>query len=107
MPSLERARRRLTSVLIGHAFMRIGGGAGGVLVGLYLSDLGNRGFNINAALVGVRGAVSFGVELMGAIPMGMLAAIGAPRVLMTAGAVVGATATYVMAVANGIRLSSP
>src|SRR5437867_4208845 len=104
MPSLERARRRLTSVLIGHAFMRIGGGAGGVLVGLYLSDLGNRGFNINAALVGVLGAVSFGVELMGAIPMGMLADIVAPRVLMTAGGVLGAAAIYVMAVTNVIPL---
>ena len=68
----ERARRRLTSVLIGHAFMRIGGGAGGVLVGLYLSDLGNGGANINTALVGALGAVSFGAELVGAIPMGMV-----------------------------------
>ena len=100
----ERARRRLTSVLIGHAFMRIGGGAGGLLVGLYLSDLGNGGANINTALVGALGAVSFGAELVGAIPMGMVADAVAPRILMTAGAVLGAAAIYIMGLTNVIPL---
>jgi len=104
MHSLGRARRRLTSVLIGHAFMRIGGGAGGVLVGLYLSDLGNRGFDINAALVGILGSVSFGAELAGAIPMGMAADTLAPRVLMIAGGVLGAGAIYIMGLTNAIPL---
>jgi hypothetical protein len=43
MESLERARHRLPFVLIGHGFMRIGGGTGGVLVGLYLLQLAEAG----------------------------------------------------------------
>jgi hypothetical protein len=69
--------------------MRIGGGAGGVLVGLYLSDLANGGHEINARLVGTLGAMSFGAELVGAIPMEILADVIPPRALMTAGGAAG------------------
>jgi MFS family permease len=81
---------------MGHAVMRVGSGAGGVLVGLYLSDLANRGRNINAELVGALGAISFGAELVGALPMGMLADIIAPRAVMTAGGLIAAAGVYVM-----------
>ncbi|MGH7195120.1 MAG: hypothetical protein ACREJM_16525, partial [Candidatus Saccharimonadales bacterium] len=73
--------------------MRIAGGASGVLVGLYLADLANRGAQVSAALVGVLGAVSFGAELVFAVPMGMLSDAIAPRALITGGAVLGALAT--------------
>ena len=104
MHSLERARRRLPFVLIGHAFMRVAGGAGGLLVGLYLSDMANRGAEISAAMVGALGAVSFGAELMGAIPMGMLADTVALRFLMIGGGAVGAAGIYIMGLTTFIPL---
>src|SRR5260370_34230827 len=73
--------------------MRIASGASGILVGLYLSDATNRGANIDVTLVGVLGAVSFGAELIGSVPMGLLSDAIAPRGLMTAGALLGAVAT--------------
>jgi MFS family permease len=60
---------------------------------LYLSDLANRGASVGAGLVGVLGAVSFTAELLASVPMGMLSDAIAPRVLMTAGALLGAGAT--------------
>src|SRR5947207_3341870 len=73
--------------------MRIAGGASGILVGLYLADLANRGARVDAALVGTLGAVSFGAELVGSVPMGLLSDAIAPRALMTCGALLGAAAT--------------
>lgn len=46
MQTLEVIRHRLPLVVAGH--MRIGSGAGGVLVDLYLSDLANPTRNLNA-----------------------------------------------------------
>ena len=74
------------------------------MVGLYLSDLGNRGQKIDAALVGSLGAVSFAAELIGALPMGMLADIVAPRILMAAGGVLSAAGIYMMGVTTVIPL---
>ncbi len=90
---MTAARRRLPFVILGNALMRISGGASGILVGLYLSAAANRGANIDVTLVGILGAVSFGAELIGSIPMGMLSDAIAPRGLMTAGALLGAAAT--------------
>lgn len=87
------ARHRLPMALVGNALMRIAGGASGVLVGLYLADLANRGRQLDAVLVGTLGAVSFGAELVFAVPMGMLSDAIAPRALMTGGALLGAVAT--------------
>jgi hypothetical protein len=50
---------------------------------LYLADLANRGAYVDAALAGALGAVSFGAELLFAVPMGMLSDAIAPRALMT------------------------
>ncbi|MGH9786446.1 MAG: MFS transporter, partial [Terriglobia bacterium] len=87
------ARRRLPLVLLGNALVRISGGATGVLVGLYLAHLANRGLESGAALAGSLGAMAFGAELVGAVPMGLISDALAPRSLMTTGAVLGALAT--------------
>jgi MFS family permease len=48
--------------------------------------------------------MSFGAELVGAIPMGILADVIAPRALMAAGGVLGAAAIYVMGLTSMIPL---
>jgi MFS family permease len=73
--------------------VRISGGASGVLVGLYLAHLSNNGLETGAALAGSLGALAFGAELVGAVPMGLISDALAPRSLMTAGAMLGALAT--------------
>jgi predicted MFS family arabinose efflux permease len=87
------ARRRLPIVIVANALLRIAGGASGILVGLFLSDAANRGASIDAALVGILGAVSFTAELFASVPMGILSDAIAPRTLMTAGALLGSAAT--------------
>src|SRR5258708_11241965 len=87
--ALASARRRLPIALLGSAFMRIAGGASGVLVGLYLAVLANRGAQGDAALVGTLGAMSFVSELLFAGPTGMLSAAIAPRSLWTYCALLG------------------
>src|SRR5258708_27607867 len=98
------ARRWLPIALLGNAFMRIAGGASGVLVGLYLAALANRGALVDAALVGALGAVSFGAELFAAVPMGMLSDAIAPRALMTGGALLGAAATQLFGMSGGVGI---
>src|SRR5712664_2629166 len=89
----SKPRSRLALVILGNGFMRIASGASGVLVGLCLADLANRGFHVNAALVGTLGAVAFGSELIAGVPMGLASDAIAPRALMTGGALLGAIAT--------------
>src|SRR5258708_12816018 len=79
----SKLRCRLALVIIGNSFMRIASGASGVLVGLYLADLANHGLHVNAALVGILGAVSFGSELIASVPMGLASDAIAPRGLIT------------------------
>src|SRR5689334_1735762 len=97
-------RMRLPVLLFGNALMRVAGGASGVLVGLFLADMANRGASVDAALVGTLGAISFAAELVGAVPMGLASDTLAPRALMTGGAVLGAAATQLfgMSSATGI-----
>ena len=83
---------KLSLVLLGNSLQRIAVGASGVLVGLYLAQLANRGSTIGAGLVGILGAVSFGAELVAATPMGIASDAIAPRGLMTFGSVLGAGA---------------
>lgn len=99
-----KSRSLLPLVLLGNALMRIAGGAGGVLVGLYLADLANRGSGVDAALVGTLGAVSFAAELVGALPMGVLSDTFAPRVLMVAGALLGAVATQLFGLSGMVSI---
>src|SRR5260370_35056857 len=88
-----KPRSRLALVILGNASMRLASGASGVLVGLYLADLANRGFRVNAALVGMLGAVAFGSELIAGVPMGLASDAIAPPGLMTAGAILAAITT--------------
>jgi MFS family permease len=84
--------------------MRIASGASGVLVGLYLAELANRGFGINTALVGTLGAVSFGAELIVSVPMGIASDAVAPRALMTGGALLGAMATHLFGMSSQLGI---
>ncbi len=52
-----------------------------------------RGFDVGAALVGVLAAISFGAELVGAVPLGLLADAVPTRMLMTGGVLLAALAT--------------
>lgn len=83
----------LSLILVGNSLQRIAAGASGVLVGLYLAQLANRGSAVGAGLVGILGAVSFGAELVAATPMGIASDAIAPRGLMTVGSLLGAGAT--------------
>ena len=83
----------LSLILVGNCLQRIAAGASGVLVGLYLAQLANRGSTVGAGLVGILGAVSFGAELIAATPMGVASDAIAPRSLMTGGSLLGAGAT--------------
>jgi MFS family permease len=101
MPSASaKARSLLALVILGNALMRIASGASGVLVGLYLANLANHGLHVNAALVGILGAVSFGSELIASVPMGLASDAIAPRVLMTGGALLGAIATQLFGMSS-------
>lgn len=97
-------RVRLPLVLLGNALLRVAGGAGGILVGLYLADLANRGSKVDAAIVGTLGAISFLAELIGALPMGMLSDAFAPRWLMVAGALLGAVATQLFGMSGMVSI---
>jgi MFS family permease len=72
------------------------------LVGLYLADLANHGSPIGAGLVGTLGAVSFGAEFVGAVPMGIASDAVAPRALMTGGSVLGAVATQLFGIGGRV-----
>jgi MFS family permease len=87
------AQSRISFALLGNALLRIAVGATGILVGLYLAELANAGKRFGPALAGTLGAVAFGSELIGAVPMGVLSDALAPRGLMTAGALIAAAAT--------------
>ncbi len=100
----SNSRIRLALVVLGNAFVRIASGASGILVGLYLADLANRGFGINAALVGTLGAVSFTSELILSIPTGIASDAVAPRALMTGGALLGAMATQLFGLSSQLSV---
>src|SRR5258708_29720166 len=93
----------LSLVICGNALQRIAAGTSGVLVGLYLADLANHGSPIGAGLVGTLGAVSFGAEFLGAVPIGIASDAVAPRALIPCGSLLGAVATQLFAL--GRRLS--
>ncbi len=95
---------RLTLVIFGNALQRIAAGTSGVLVGLYLADLANHRFPIGAALVGTLGAMSFGTELIGAVPMGIASDAIAPRALMTVGSLLGALATQLFGMSGSVAI---
>jgi MFS family permease len=84
--------------------LRVAGGASNLLVGVYVADLANRGFNMGAGLVGALAALSFGAELLGAIPLGLLSDLVSARTLMTAGALLAAVATFLFGLTHDAGL---
>src|SRR5438876_3972680 len=95
---------RLALVIVANAMLRIAGGASGVLVGIYLADLANEERAIDAALVGLLSATSFGAELAGAIPLGIMADAIAPRALMGTGTLAAALAVAMFGLTRDVRL---
>jgi hypothetical protein len=104
--AINRARHRLSLVIAGNALMRIAGGASGVLVGIYLADLANRGSKVEAALVGILGAISFIAELIGSVPMGLASDAISPRVLMISGSLLAALATQLLGMSGNAGIFS-
>ncbi|MGA7158298.1 MAG: MFS transporter [Acidobacteriaceae bacterium] len=84
---------------MGHAILRIASGASGVLIGVYLASLSSTHINIDASFIGILGAVSFAAELLASIPFGLAADAVAPRWLMLSGALTGALAVRIFALA--------
>lgn len=80
-------------MVFGYGLVRIAGAASGVLVGLYIANLANRGAPVSAALVGALGAVAYAAELIGAFPLGVAADHISRRALIAGGALLGGAAT--------------
>jgi MFS family permease len=95
---------RLVLMMVGNGLQRVAAGAGGVLVGLYLADLANHGARIGVPVVGTLSAVSFGAELAGALPFGVASDAVSPRILMTAGSVIGAAATQLFGMSGSVSI---
>jgi len=101
---MQRALLRLVYVLLGNSLLRISGGASAILVGLYLANRSNRGSGSGAPLAGALGALAFGSELVSAIPMGVAADAFSPRGLMTAGALLAASATQLFGMTGRVAV---
>ena len=100
----ERRVSNLAWVISAHALLRIASGTSGILIGLYLASLNNHGAHLSAGLVGTLSAVSFAAELFASIPMGLASDAMQPRLLMTAGAIVGAVAVFLFAVSGSTSI---
>ena len=85
----------LASAILGHAVLRIAGGASAVLIGIYLAGLHTPGLQIDAGLIGLLGSISFGAELIASIPLGLASDAISPRWLMLSGALTGAIAVRI------------
>ncbi|MGI8773026.1 MAG: MFS transporter [Acidobacteriaceae bacterium] len=90
----RRLYANLSWVISAHALLRIASGTSGILIGLYLAGLSNRGAALGAGLVGALSAVSFAAELFASIPMGLASDAMSSRWLMTGGALTGAVAVF-------------
>ena len=84
--------------------LRVAGGASSVLVGVYIADLANRGLPLGAGLVGTLTAISFGAELLGAMPLGMLADVVPARTLMASGALLAAVAIWLLGLTHDVSV---
>jgi len=91
-------------VISAHGILRIASGTSGILIGLYLASLNNHGAHLSVGLVGTLSAVSFAAELFASIPMGLASDAMQPRLLMTAGAIVGAIAVFLFAVSGSTSI---
>jgi MFS family permease len=100
--SRTAAARRLPLVIASNGVLRVAGGASNVLVGLYLASLASQGMNVGAGLAGTLAAISFGTELLGAVPLGLLSDVMPVRTVMTGGALLAAVATVVFGMTHDI-----
>jgi len=91
-------------VIASNGVLRVAGGASSVLVGVYVADLARRGFDVGAALVGVLAAIAFGAELVGAVPLGLLADAVPTQMLMTGGALLAALATVLFGLTHDVGM---
>ena len=98
----RRPSGRLWLVIASNGMLRVAGGASSVLVGVYIAELATSGLSIGAGLVGALAAVSFGAELAGAVPLGMLSDRVSARTLMTGGALLAAVATLVFGLTRDV-----
>src|SRR5262249_35203329 len=78
--------------------------AGGALVGFYLAHLATQRQGVDAALVGALGIIINTAELAAALPLGVLADRIAPRVLLVAGAVLGAVGTQLFCISGLVAI---
>lgn len=100
----SRPRANLAWVISAHALLRIASGTSGILIGLYLASLSNRGAHFSAGLVGTLSAVSFAAELFASLPMGLASDAMPPRLLMTTGAILGALAAFLFAISGSTSI---
>jgi MFS family permease len=94
---MDKQPYRFALMIFAHAILRIASSASGVLIGIYLAHLGGLGFQVDAGLLGILGAVSFGAELTASIPFGIASDAISPRWLMVGGALIGAVAVQLFA----------
>jgi MFS family permease len=71
---------------------------------VYIADLANRGLPLGAGLVGTLAAISFGAELLGAVPLGMLADAVPTRTLMTSGALLAALGVWLFGLTQDVSV---
>jgi MFS family permease len=84
--------------------LRVAGGASAVLVGVYIAGLVDRGLPLGAGVVGALAAISFGAELLGAVPLGMLSDAVPARTMMTSGALLAALATWLFGITEAVSI---
>jgi MFS family permease len=96
--------RQLLLVIAGNGLLRIAGGASTVLVGVYIAELATHGQPLGAGLVGTLAAISFAVELLGAVPLGMLSDAVPARALITSGATLAAFATWIFGMTQHVSV---
>ena len=66
--------------------------------------MANRGQSVGAGLVGTLAAISFGVELLAAIPLGMMSDAVPARTLMTRGALLAGIATWMFGLTQSTKV---
>jgi MFS family permease len=99
-----RSTGRLTVVLLANWLLRIASSGGGALAGFYLAALARAGQPIDPALVGALSVVSNIAELLGAVPLGMLADRYGPRRILIISTLVGAAATQLFGISGVIAI---
>ncbi|HUC75920.1 MAG TPA: hypothetical protein VMS04_11545 [Vicinamibacterales bacterium] len=75
-----------------------------MLVGVFIADLANRGQSVGAGLVGTLAAISFGVELRAAVPLGMLSHVVPARTLMTSGALLAGITRWMFGLTQNAKV---